>query len=109
MPSPAFEKLKKTVSTTLTTAIAAGDKAYRTAAPVVRRTAEDVVAKVTHRDDQAPAGPAAAEPAAAPEAKVSPASIAKNVAPERPHATPVAPEAAPDPEDSPGGKLPPRR
>jgi len=31
VPSPTFEKLKQTVGSTLTTALAAGDRAYRTA------------------------------------------------------------------------------
>ncbi|WP_170981403.1 hypothetical protein [Nocardioides dongxiaopingii] len=131
MPNPAFAKLKQAA----TIVFHAGDKAVRTATPVVRRAAEDVRDRLHRPGAPAPAAPgksAATEekaPAAgtgtgtAPRAKAgstsesssepssavpSPAAIAKNV----PHQRPVA-KPAPTPEkkasDVPGGKLPPRR
>ena len=113
MPSPAFDKLKQALNSTITTAFAVGDRAYRTVGPFVRKTAQEVHTRVT-KNDTAPApapqaGPPAPEPRPEPgDGPVSPATVAKNIAHQRPVVTPVA-QATPDPEDSPGGKLPPRR
>ncbi len=108
MPRPAIEKLKQAVNGV----IAVSEKAVRTATPVVRRTAEDVVSRI--RGEQSPAAPAAPK-APAPEKpdatapKPTPAAIAKNVAHQRPVAANPAPSPKPKPSDSPGGKLPPRK
>ncbi|CAN5626043.1 hypothetical protein BH11ACT8_BH11ACT8_22450 [soil metagenome] len=117
MPNPAFEKLKQAVTGTLTTAITVGDKAYRTAAPVVRRTAGDVFAwvRLDPAARETPRFPGAATDApggeaseAPPATRINPAAVAKNIPHQRPVAKP-APRIEPDPESSPGGKLPPRR
>ncbi|MDO9457028.1 hypothetical protein [Nocardioides sp.] len=120
MPHPAIDKLKQTI----TFVAKAGDKAVRTAAPVVRKGVGEVRSRVRGAEP----GPAAASPTSPPAATASPAevgevgevgevnqggtpspaSIAKNVPHQRPVARP-APTPAPSPDDVPGGKLPPRR
>jgi len=115
LPTPAIEKLKQAVNGV----VAVSEKAVRTATPVVRRTAEDVVNRL--RGDQSPTSPAqppsttkpseATGPAEQPDAtapKPTPAAIAKNVAHQRPVAAEPPPARKPKPSDSPGGKLPPR-
>ncbi|WP_134766064.1 hypothetical protein [Nocardioides sp. 1609] len=132
MPNPAFAKLRQAA----TTAFHVGDRAVRTATPMVLRAADDVRDRL--RKAGAPtAAPtptrtgATAEPAVAPPGRTepetrpthkagneqtggptgdvpTPASIAKNVPHQRPVAKP-APAATRKPSDAPGGKLPPRR
>ncbi len=123
MPSPAFEKLKQAVTGTLSTVAVMGDKAFRTAVPVVRRAAADVAARVGRQDidaseepragagagSDAPAGAGSRPDTETPEHPApNPATIAKNVAHQRPTVAP-APSPRPDPDSSPGGKLPPPR
>ena len=116
MPTPALDRLRQTA-----------DKLLKVAGPPARTVRDRVTREVGERlggrlgrrvQDVAPQR-AAEEPSRAqsgatstkPSTKKSgpnPASIAKNVAHERPHAKQPA-TARRDPESVPGGKLPPRR
>ncbi len=115
MPTPAVDRLRQTAGRFLRTA---GPPAKAVRDRVTREVGErlakrrDTSVDVGHGADVAPPRPAA-EPAPAPPAPrapsgPNPASIAKNVAHERPRAQPPT-TARRDPEAMPGGKLPPRR
>ncbi len=54
MPSPAFENLKKAVSTTISTAVSAGDKVYRSAVPLARKAAGTISDRISAPSSGAP-------------------------------------------------------
>ena len=117
MPAPALDRLRQTADRILKVAgppaRSARDRVVREVGRRVgprlgRRGPDDAPKRTTDRPAERPA--ARTEPPGTPTtgAGPSPASIAKNVAHERPRAKPPT-AARRDPESVPGGKLPPRR
>lgn len=113
MAASAFEKLKKAAKGVVTT----GGSLVRTAGPVVSRVAGSVTSRVRGPGPGAPSTTEQAagsdpRPPAAPVAQSpspTPSGIARNVAKQRPVATPPRQRSTPTADDTPGDKLPPRR